>query len=245
LTDPHACAKLIGVSSRNVCPLCGRAKARRACPALGRDICAVCCGTKRLSEIACPPDCGYLTSARAHPPAVVQRRQEQDLRFLAPLVDELSPQQSQLFLYVQAFLKRYAPGQLPALVDEDVANAAAAVAGTIETRAKGVIYEHQASTVPAQRLASELRAALDALLRENAAAVPAARLERDMAAALRQVERAARTAASALREEEGDATPTRYLALVARLMREAPADGAPGADHRSPAVEPASRLIVP
>ena len=37
------------------CPLC-RQEATRACPAVGQDICPVCCGTKRLVEIACPPD---------------------------------------------------------------------------------------------------------------------------------------------------------------------------------------------
>ena len=43
-----------------VCPLCGERKAKRACPALNRHICAVCCGTKRLVEINCPADCVYL-----------------------------------------------------------------------------------------------------------------------------------------------------------------------------------------
>ena len=51
------------------CPLCGARKARRACPGVGRDICAVCCGTKRLVEIRCPATCGYLQSARVHPAA--------------------------------------------------------------------------------------------------------------------------------------------------------------------------------
>ncbi len=51
------------------CPLCSQRKARRACPALGHQICAVCCGTKRLTQIPCPSDCVYLASAREHPPA--------------------------------------------------------------------------------------------------------------------------------------------------------------------------------
>ncbi|MCK7478268.1 MAG: hypothetical protein M0C28_13315 [Candidatus Moduliflexus flocculans] len=36
------------------CPLCRQRAARRRCPALDRDICAVCCGTKRLAEIRLP-----------------------------------------------------------------------------------------------------------------------------------------------------------------------------------------------
>src|SRR4029079_6022625 len=51
-----------------ICPLCGVRRARRGCPALGKQICAVCCGTKRLVEIQCPSDCAYLATAREHPP---------------------------------------------------------------------------------------------------------------------------------------------------------------------------------
>ncbi|SVD73437.1 uncharacterized protein METZ01_LOCUS426291, partial [marine metagenome] len=63
------------------CPRCKRRLPRRKCPALGYQICAVCCGTKRLVEINCPSDCGYLASSKAHPPAVVQRQQERDIIF--------------------------------------------------------------------------------------------------------------------------------------------------------------------
>ena len=62
-----------------ICPLCGVRKAKRDCPALGQRICAVCCATKRLKEINCPDTCVYLASARSHPAAIVQRRQERDL----------------------------------------------------------------------------------------------------------------------------------------------------------------------
>jgi len=40
------------------CVVCGR-KGRRVCPALGGLICASCCGSKRGSDITCPPDCSY------------------------------------------------------------------------------------------------------------------------------------------------------------------------------------------
>lgn len=42
------------------CVKCGRQKGKRACPALGGDICSACCGTHRLKEISCPADCQYL-----------------------------------------------------------------------------------------------------------------------------------------------------------------------------------------
>ena len=47
------------------CPLCQSRPPRRACPALGREICPVCCGTKRQVEIRCPESCVYLSQRRA------------------------------------------------------------------------------------------------------------------------------------------------------------------------------------
>jgi hypothetical protein len=202
------------------CPLCGVRKARRECPALGRMICAVCCGTKRLVEIPCPDSCPYLASAREHPAAVVQRRQERDLRFFLPLVSDLTEPQARLVLVFQAVMLRHAAGAVPALLDQDVADAAGAVAATLETARKGVIYEHQAASIPAQRLSAELRAALASLAPE---ASHVARVERDGAVALRTIEQAARTAATALAGDE----PPIFINLARRLAPE-PGTTTPG-----------------
>lgn len=72
------------------CGVCDTRKARRACPALGRTICPVCCGSKRLTEIACPPDCGWLRVAATHPPAAQQRQVEEDQQRLRELLAGLS-----------------------------------------------------------------------------------------------------------------------------------------------------------
>jgi hypothetical protein len=42
------------------CPRCESRKAKRSCPALGADICPVCCAEGRLTTIACPTDCIHL-----------------------------------------------------------------------------------------------------------------------------------------------------------------------------------------
>src|SRR4051812_4524381 len=85
-----------------VCPLCQRRKARRDCPALGRAICSVCCGTKRLAEINCPDTCVHLSAARANPPAVVRRQNEADLTLLLPSIEKLTERQHQLFFLFQS-----------------------------------------------------------------------------------------------------------------------------------------------
>src|SRR4051812_42259083 len=122
------------------CPLCGIRKERRACPAGHQTICAVCCGTKRLTEIQCPEDCAYLSSAREHPAAAVKRQQEHDVAILLPTIQALTERQYQLFFLFQSAIGRHTPEGFARLIDDDVAEAAGAAAATLETAARGVIY---------------------------------------------------------------------------------------------------------
>lgn len=225
---------------KSVCPLCSVRKAKRACPGVNREICAVCCGTKRLTEIACPPDCPYLATARVHPAAVVQRKHERDLQFLLPRIGDLTETQYRLFLFVQALVLQHAKGVVPAPHDVDVADAAATVAATLETARKGIIYEHRAASLPAQRLATEIGRAIADLTQR--AGSDAGRIERDAAAALRRLERAAREAAAEVPDEASPATT--WMALAARLMSGAGTAGAsPERKEDAPAEQP--RIILP
>lgn len=215
------------------CPSCGERKARRACPALGHQICASCCGTKRLLEIHCPGDCVYLASARQHPPAVVQRQQERDLRFVWPLIQPLNERQRQLFFLLQAFIGRYRPDDLLPLTDDDVAEAAGALASTYETAARGVIYEHHPSSLAAQRLAGELKTFL-----VEVGTGAGSRFERDATATLRSLETGAGGARHALAEGA-----TAFVALAARIAErsgDGHPDQAPGEAGRE-----RSPLIIP
>lgn len=46
----------------STCLHCHQRKGKRPCPALGGNICALCCGEHRMVRITCPPDCQYLSS---------------------------------------------------------------------------------------------------------------------------------------------------------------------------------------
>jgi hypothetical protein len=211
------------------CPLCGSRKARRACPALNKDICSVCCGTKRITEISCPPTCGYLTTAREHPAAVVRRQQERDVAALLPIIQTLTERQYQLFVFLfQTVIAPHKPEGFARLIDDDVAEAAEAVAKTLETAARGVIYEHTAQTVTAQRLANELKALL-ADMRQKGAKVS----DREAALVLRTIEKGAREV-----RHVADGGDTAYLTLMARLLPQGPNP----AEESRPADSP--RLIV-
>jgi hypothetical protein len=198
--------------SNQKCPVCRERRPKRSCPALGQTICTVCCATKRLVEIHCPPDCVYLSSAKAHPAAVVQRRQDRDLGFLLPLVASLSDTQYRLAVLFQSVIVRHAAAAMPPIYDVDVAEAAAAAAATLETSRKGIIYEHQAVSAPAQRLTADLRQVVDDIIKQNT--TQQSRIERDAAAALRQIEEGARRAEKAL---AGDEAPV-YLKMLGRIF---------------------------
>ena len=213
------------------CPLCNQRKAKRACPALGKQICAVCCGTKRLAEIACPPDCGYLSAARANPPAVVQRQRDMDRALLLPVLQGLSERQARVFLMLAATASRYRPDTFQKLIDDDIAQAAGALASTLETSAKGIVYEHQPASLVAARLMNELKGVVDEIVKS---AGPA--LERDAATALRRIEPAAKMMGT-VRPDTNE-----FQHLLARVLAPPPGEAQPDAQTAN---EPASSIILP
>jgi hypothetical protein len=110
-----------------------------------------------------------------------------------------------------------------------VADAASAVAATLETAARGVIYEHAASTLPGRKLARDLTAMLEAIRKEGARV-----FDHEAAVTLRAIEKGARETAG---QQPGDRA---YLELMRRLLETVP--------PREPADAPAataSSLILP
>jgi hypothetical protein len=212
-----------------VCPSCGTRKGRRECPALRSRICTICCGTKRLVEIACPADCIYLSSAREHPAAVVRKQQERDVAAVFPAISHLTERQHQLFFLFHSVVARHKPEGFGRLIDEDVAEAARAVASTLETAVRGVLYEHSPTSATAQRLARELTAML-AEMRSQGAKV----YDGEAAIALRAVERAAREVRKSGAQDDA------YISLMARLLRTA----SPQYGEDGPA-KPAGTVILP
>jgi hypothetical protein len=213
-----------------VCPLCGQRRARRACPALGHQICTVCCGTKRVVQIECPADCRYLIGAEEHPPAAAIRQQQQDLDRILHLFRDLDRRQSQLLSLVGSFLARYDPRDLHRPIDQDVAEAAGALAATYETSARGLIYEHRPASLPSERLMTALKAILS-----EAGTQGGTPFDRDAALVLRRIEEAARqtdlTAAS-----KGRA----FLELLGRVTKKS------GERSQVEGGEaPASRILIP
>jgi hypothetical protein len=214
------------------CPLCDQRKPRRECPALGRTICSVCCGTKRLVEIDCPADCAHLSTAREHPASVVRRRHERDVAQLLPTIQHLTERQHQLFFLFHMVVAGHKPEGFARVVDADIAEAAQSVAATLETAQRGVIYEHAPQSMLAQRLAAELKGALEGARKDGATIY-----DGEAAVALRAIERGAREIGGT---GEGD---TVYQDLIARLLQVNRAARAEAEAAREE--KPASSLIIP
>jgi hypothetical protein len=172
-----------------------------------------------------------LSAAREHPAAQVKRQQERDVAVLLPSIRHLTERQYQLFFLFHSAIARHTPQGFTRLVDEDIEQAAGAVAATLETAGRGVIYEHAPATLPAQRLATDLTSLLGQI-RDQGGTVS----DSEAAIALRAIEHGARDA-----KTTGDGTDTSYASLIARLLQVRRAQAA----GPSEPTKPSSTLIVP
>ena len=161
---------------------------------------------------------------------MVKRQQEEDVAVLFPRIRHLTERQYQLFFLFHTAIARHTPEGFNRLLDDDVEQAAGAVAATLETSTRGVIYEHKAQSVTAQRLASELTTLL-AEIRKQGATVH----DGEAAIVLRAIEEGARDTQRATSGGE-----TAYLALVGRLLQVRK-----GARPTEAAAASASSLILP
>jgi hypothetical protein len=207
------------------------------CPALGREICPACCGTKRQTEIRCPASCPYLASARTHPPAAVRRQQDQDMAVMAPAITRLSEARQQLFLFTLTLIDRFKGEGLDAAADADVVSAAEALAATYETASRGVIYEHRAERLAAQRMAAGFRGVFEDLAKDRPSGFAI-----DVAEVLRQVADRVRTV-----QRLSPSDPRAFLRLAGRMAAQF---GAAGEDVQRasgprPGEQGVSSIILP
>ena len=132
----------------------------------------------------------------------------------------MTERQHHLALRLQSFLRGDRP-DAPTVLDDDVANAARALAETYETSSRGIIYEHKAGTPTAERLSAELRTLVESQRSEGLQLT-----DSEVSLVLRAIETGSREARAAL---PGDKTA--YLELLKRVLR-APSATAPSSDSQ-------------
>src|SRR5688500_19559947 len=154
-------------------------------------------------------DCRYLESSQRHPTAVVKKQIDADVTVLMATIGRLSEQQLQLFFLLQSMVLSYKPEGLARLVDADVALATGALASSLETASKGVIFEESTGSVVAEGVRRALKPVIDEVTEGGGS-----RAEREVAIVLRGMERAAKHEGSVIPPGE-----TSYLDRVAGVLQ--------------------------
>ena len=124
------------------------------------------------------------------------------------------------------------------MLDDDVANAARALAETYETASRGIIYEHSAGTPSAERLSAEFRTLIESRRADGLQLT-----DSEVALVIRGIETGAREAGAALPGEK-----TAYLELLRRVLRPPTGSQDQTSDGETPRRRDGSRgpgLIVP
>jgi len=135
------------------CKICSKRRAKRYCPGVGGDICAVCCGTERENTIDCPSACEHLQAARKHEqpaPLGEDALPNRDIRMSEQFVQE----HEHVIMWL-AFALAAAMDKQRA-VDFDAREALDALIRTYRTRQSGLIYETRPQNPYAAGLQDEL-----------------------------------------------------------------------------------------
>jgi hypothetical protein len=204
----------------SACPLCRARKGKRLCPAKGEPICAACCGAKRLIEIDCPQDCTYLTGRHAGHWEGRETERQRDLRRVAPFVEQLAEPQAQLFFLALVGLTGLR-AQRPALDDTLLLDAVRSLHRTVETRLKGLLYDHPTEDARAAAVAADLRGLFEAHGEDGRPLAPS---DADLAAVLAALETAL---GAAVRESSGRHSFLDSAARLAARIGGAPRPAAP------------------
>ena len=125
-----------------LCKICGKRRAKRACPAVEGDICNICCGEQREVTLKCPLSCEYLQEAHRHEkPLPIP---ESELAYRDALITErfIAEHEGLVLACVTGLVE--ASLQTAGAYDADVLAALDAVIRTHQTLASGLVYETRA-----------------------------------------------------------------------------------------------------
>ncbi len=122
-----------------LCKICGKRRAKRACPAVHGEICPLCCGTEREVSLSCPLECEYLQEAhRREKPLAVPEDQLKNLDIT--VTEDFVRTNEELLLFCVYSLAQAALRTSGAL-DVDVLAALDALIQTHRTLESGLYYE--------------------------------------------------------------------------------------------------------
>src|SRR5690242_19951460 len=122
-----------------LCAICHKRKAKRHCPGVRGEICAVCCGTEREVTVDCPFECMYLRDSRRYdwkkataPESLPFPEVEIGDNFLAEYEPLIGRSGYEILRYCL---------ENPKTADRDVQRALASMVKTYEILTSGIYYE--------------------------------------------------------------------------------------------------------
>ena len=142
------------------CKICSKRRAKRYCPGVAGDICAVCCGTERENTVDCPSSCEHLQAARKHEqPAAVDEQNfpNKDIRLTESFVRD----HEHVVMWLTLALARAMEKERA--VDSDAREALDALIRTYRTRESGLIYKTRPQNPYAAAIQDELRKSVEEL----------------------------------------------------------------------------------
>jgi hypothetical protein len=149
-----------------LCKICGKRRARRACPAVQGDICTICCGTEREVSLSCPLECVYLQEAH---------RREKPIPLAEKQLSNPGLQVSEEFLHDHEELMLFciyslvqAAVRTPGSIDADILAALEASIQTQRTLESGLVYETRPENVVAAGVQRSFEASLADYRKERA-----------------------------------------------------------------------------
>jgi len=146
------------MSETILCKICGKRRARRHCPAVHGDICAICCGTEREVSLSCPLECEYLQEAhRREKPVPIDDKQIPDPDIA--VTEKFLRDHEELLLFCMVSLVEAAL-RTSSAADADTLEALDALIKTYRTTESGLLYE----TRPVNTIAAAVQGAFSASL---------------------------------------------------------------------------------
>ena len=143
----------------NLCKICGKRRAKRACPAVGGDICSICCGEQREVSLTCPLDCEYLQEAHRHEKPLSLIEDQLPNPDILVTEDFIAEQEELLLFCIYSLLQ--AALRAGTAYDADVLAALEALIQTRRTLDSGLVYETRSENSVANAIQRSFTASLD------------------------------------------------------------------------------------
>lgn len=142
-----------------LCKICNQRRAKRHCPGVDGDICAICCAAGREVSIDCPRECAHLREARAHEAKVVLTADQVPHRDIDVSEDFVRRQEHLVLMLGNALTRAMETNKA---VDSDAREALESMIQIYRAAQSGLTVE----TRPPNRYAAELQDALKSTIEE-------------------------------------------------------------------------------